>query len=125
MLGYPDRENMIVNLSGDNPMNDRYLQAKSQVTEAVRASLTVKAAMLGVPLAIACNAFIPPAAAQDEAAPDQVSRNTDDSSDEALEEIIVRGKVTLRHREAFQCYQDEHGPERYCAVSHRCYTRSH
>ena len=92
---------MIVNLSGDNPMNDRYLQAKSQVTEAVRASLTVKAAMLGVPLAIACNAFIPPAAAQDEAAPDQVSRNTDDSSDEALEEIIVRGKVTLRHREAF------------------------
>lgn len=82
-------------------MNNFDLQAKSQVADAVHASLTGKAAMLAVPLAIACNAFIPPAAAQDETAPDQVSRNTDDASDEAIEEIIVRGKVTLRHREAF------------------------
>ena len=81
------------------------LQAKSQVAVAVRAAVRAsragKVAMLGVPLAIASNAFIPPAVAQDEVAPDQVSQNTDDSSDGVIEEIIVRGKVILRHREAF------------------------
>ena len=84
-------------------MNDFDLQAKSQVANAVRASLTGKAALLGVPFAIACNAFIPPATAQDETAPDEVSQNSEDSEEieRTLDEIIVRGKVTLRHREAF------------------------
>lgn len=86
-------------------MSNRNLRAKSQVADAVRAAVSAsragKVAMLGVPLAIASNAFIPPAAAQDEATPDQVPPNNDDSSDEMIEEIIVSGKVILRHNEAY------------------------
>jgi len=82
-------------------MNDCDLRAKSPVADAVRTALSTKAAILGAPFAIACNVLAPPALAQDQASSDRVSRNAEDTSDEALEEIVVHGKVVLRHKEAF------------------------
>jgi iron complex outermembrane receptor protein len=82
-------------------MNTCDLRETSLVSDAVRAALTGKAAMLGAPFAVACNAFIPPAAAQDQEPSDQVSGRAEQASDEAIDEIVVRGRVTLRHNEAF------------------------
>jgi outer membrane receptor protein involved in Fe transport len=82
-------------------MDTRDLHRKSVLSDGVHATLTGKAAMFGAPFAIACNACIPPALAQDQDTSDQPSRNSQEAGEEAIEEIIVHGRVTLRHNEAF------------------------
>lgn len=82
-------------------MVEESLRARSTLADAVKAALSAKAAILCAPVAVACNVLLPAGDANAQAADEPTSSNREDAEPEAIEEIVVHGKVTLRHREAF------------------------
>ena len=82
-------------------MNERDMSGGSMLASAVRTALSNKATMVGIPFAIACNSWLTPAVAQEEELPDRVSQDAEDSAGASIDEVVVHGKVRLRHREAF------------------------
>jgi iron complex outermembrane recepter protein len=82
-------------------MSKNNLQTRSVLADAIRSTFAYKAAVIGVPLAFASNAIMQPAIAQSADESESTTQASEDSSVTAMDEIVVRGKVTLRHNEAF------------------------
>ena len=86
---------------------DHLTQPLSQVADAVRNALSCtagEAVKRAFPLALACCAISTDASAQALIEADDEAEKSDDSADDGavqLDEIVVRGKVTLRHKEAY------------------------
>lgn len=76
-------------------------QHVSVIADAVRAALKNRATIVGLPLAVALNSLPGEVVAQDQPSVQPVSEDAENGWAESIEEIVVSGKVTLRHREAF------------------------